>query len=157
MARNRICSSSGTSVSLELEDPGVEGEPTQLPVEDVGVVVIPAPDLGHHISAKDGRRVGHAEILDQQRCPDRAASIAEASGYNRSGDAGERSLGNLGLDPQPERLTKTLGETSTEHDEFDIEDGDDGRDGRPAPTRLGRRGDERAGRSSRSPWPRLST
>ena len=43
-------------VARELEDPGVEGEPTQLPVEDVGVVVIPAPDLGHHISAKDGRR-----------------------------------------------------------------------------------------------------
>ena len=56
-------------VARELEDPGVEGEPTQLPVEDVGVVVIPAPDLGHHIGAEDGRRAGHARSSTNSAAP----------------------------------------------------------------------------------------
>ena len=56
-------------VARELENPSVEGEPAQFPVEDVGVVVIPAPDLGHHIGAEDGRGSGHARSSTKSAAP----------------------------------------------------------------------------------------
>ena len=116
-------------VARELEDPGVEGEPTQLPVEDVGVVVIPAPTWAT-TSAPRTDGVGHARPSTNN-----AAPIAPPASPRRAGTTERRCRRTLARQPRPRPAAGTAHQDARRNlhraRRVRCQDGDDGRHGEP--------------------------